>query len=133
LFIFLISYFNIFFHKIWNILVLKLNKNFLKISTTLSIMPWKISFCFLQYFVYFIVKSAYVVSVDYAQVYIWNWKKQQIKIIKFLNFKGYRPILDAMKSFSKDENPIDIEDLDSLKCLILETFAHQSPNKFNHI
>ncbi len=24
-------------------------------------------------------------------------------------FVGFRPILDAMKSFAKDENPIDIE------------------------
>jgi xanthine dehydrogenase/oxidase len=30
---------------------------------------------------------------------------------------GYRPILDAMKSFAVDEKPIDIEELYKLKCL----------------
>jgi xanthine dehydrogenase/oxidase len=30
---------------------------------------------------------------------------------------GYRAILDAMKSFSVDEAPIDIEDLEKIKCL----------------
>lgn len=30
---------------------------------------------------------------------------------------GYRAILDAMKSFAHDENPIDIEDLKNLTCL----------------
>jgi xanthine dehydrogenase/oxidase len=30
---------------------------------------------------------------------------------------GYRSILDAMKSFAVDENPIDIEELHKLKCL----------------
>jgi xanthine dehydrogenase/oxidase len=30
---------------------------------------------------------------------------------------GYRSILDSMKSFAVDENPIDIEELNSLKCL----------------
>ena len=31
--------------------------------------------------------------------------------------KGYRPILDAMKSFAIDEHPIDIEELTKLKCI----------------
>ena len=39
------------------------------------------------------------------------------KLIKRFLFKGYRSILDAMKSFAKDENPIDIEDLNQMKCL----------------
>jgi xanthine dehydrogenase/oxidase len=30
---------------------------------------------------------------------------------------GYRAILDTMKSFAKDEQPIDIEELCKLKCL----------------
>lgn len=34
---------------------------------------------------------------------------------------GYRSILDAMKSFSADEKPIDIEDLDCLKCLKVDS------------
>ena len=34
-----------------------------------------------------------------------------------LKMLGYRPILDAMKSFAIDEKPIEIEELYKLKCL----------------
>ena len=30
-------------------------------------------------------------------------------VVVYCMFKGFRPILDAMKSFAKDESPIDIE------------------------
>lgn len=39
---------------------------------------------------------------------------------------GYRSILDAMKSFAVNKNPIDIEELSQLKCLNINTSCCQS-------
>ena len=42
---------------------------------------------------------------------------------------GYRPILDAMKTFSIESNPIDIEEIFKMKCLNNETKACNSKSK----
>lgn len=44
---------------------------------------------------------------------------------------GYRAILDAMKSFASNENPIDIEDLEKIKCL--NGHNCQSHGDCNHV
>ena len=46
---------------------------------------------------------------------------------------GYRPILDAMKSFAADEKPIDIEDLNQLKCLQINCENTKNNKKRVHL
>ena len=46
---------------------------------------------------------------------------------------GYRSILDAMKSFSTDEKPVDIEELHKLKCLNGKNKQCGSTNKKLHV